>query len=195
MRPWIPLVLAVALLAVPGAAAQSPEGGLDTSTTLSTEAGLVLAPGEAGVVETEVVYRHRPVPSTSTTPTHLGVKEAPSSLKLAFSPSTVHHETHAPQDADTTQVSVRTSKLTVLAAEDAAPGAYTLTLEGLSEANGPHDASKGETDLIVKIDDDASTSTQAAAAAPAAGPSLGAIVGLVAVAGLASAAVAFRRRG
>lgn len=196
MRAWIPLLLAAALLAVPPAAAQQkPDARLDTSTTLRTGAGLALAPGEAGAVETEVVYRHRPVPATSTTPTHLSVAEAPPDLKMAFSPSTVHHEVRGPLDSGTTQTSVQTATLTILASEDAEPGAHAVLVEGFSEQNGAHNASQGQTQVLVKVDETASSpSTQAVSAAPAADAPVGALAGLLGVGALAAAALALHRR-
>lgn len=193
MRPWLPVALVLALVAVPAAAAQ-PSPRLETSTHVLGPAVIEVAPGGTVAADLEVVYRYRPVPSTVSTPTAVSGEEADPGIHATVSPSTVFHPVEVRGASGTMQESVKPTQL-VVAADENATGQTLVTVEAFSDENGVHGASEGSTRVLVDVSSVPSggATTQSDDLSEASEVPAVAGVGLVA-AGLLAAALARGRR-
>lgn len=192
MRPWLPLAVVLALVALPAGAAQTTYDGTPTTTSLRADGPVQVEAGTVTSIKVQVEYTYTAVPSLQPTPTDMFIEEAPEDLKLAFSPTTVYHPTDEfePQ-AGTTRTSHAVTQISLVAPEDGA-GSGKISILGHSRGNGPHAPSEGTAQILVKVVDtevaSASSSdaqTQEAGLAPGPGVPVQALVGLVAAGGLA----------
>lgn len=194
MLRWTPLVVALALLAVPAAGAQATDGS-ETQTALDAGfSGLALSPGEADAVPLDVTYRYTPIPAQHPTPTLLDATAPSENVTVSPGTSTVFHPVEGPRDASTSRSHTVRTEVLVLAHEDAPASAVKVTVSGHSRENAPHAPSQGEAQFVVKVDEgaDGASSTQSASFSPAAGFPVEALAA-TALAGLAVLAAA--RRG